>query len=183
MDVQEAVNALKADGVVLCQTDTIPGLHARARSIEAIQKVVDLKGRQDKNGFVVLVADDGMLNSVVSEVPAIGWDLIDFATKPTTIIFDDGINLPDEVTGEDGSVAVRMVKEGPIHDILRKLREPVISTSANKSGSPAAQQIADVDSDISKGCDAIVGAGISGSGQASSLIRLKNNGEVNILRK
>ncbi len=183
MDIQKAVDALKADGVVLCQTDTIPGLHARARSKEAVQKVIDLKGRQDKNGFVVLVADDGMLNSVVNEVPSIGWDLVDFATKPTTIIFDDAINLPETVTGEDGSVAIRMVKEGPIHDILRKLREPLISTSANKSGSPAAKQIASVDTVISDACDAIVGEGLAGTGQASSLIRLKNNGEVSILRK
>ena len=69
----------------------------------------DIKKRDDSKALICLVDSDHRLQRYVSDVPNVAWDLIEYATRPLTIIFDKAKNLAPNLLAEDGSVAASCV--------------------------------------------------------------------------
>ncbi len=85
----------------------------------------------------------------------------------------------------DGSAAIRITKDEFCKKLIYKLGKPLISTSANISGEVSPANFGKIDGEILKQVDYIVGLRQheKTKSQASSIIKLKNNGEVSIIRK
>ena len=83
------------------------------KACEVMQKgrVYDIKKRADSKAMLVLVDSTVKVNFYVSDVPAVAWDLIEFTTKPLTIIYDGARNLAENLLAEDGSVGIRVTAE------------------------------------------------------------------------
>ncbi|MGD1848700.1 MAG: L-threonylcarbamoyladenylate synthase [Salibacteraceae bacterium] len=184
-EIGKAVETLDTGGTLLYPTDTIWGLGSDATRVEAIEKVASLKDRPIAKTFLVLVADDAMLNRYVEEVPALAWDLIDLSEKPLTIIYSNPVNLPEVLLAEDGSLGIRIVKDIFCQRLIQKLGRPIVSTSANRSGMPSPQSFADIDSLILDGVDYVVNLRQQEkqTSGASSIIKLALNGEIKIIRE
>lgn len=146
-------------------------------------RVAQIKERSPNKSMIILLHTDNHLNRYVRNVPEVAWDLLDTATEPMTIIYPEAINLPKVAVAEDGSIGIRIVKEGPLFDLLKALNKPLISTSANISGNKPALQVEDVDPVISDQVDHVVTSDYVGTGKASTIIKLELNGEFEILRK
>ena len=182
--LQEAVEYLKVGKVILYPTDTIWGLGCDATNEEAVAKLLKIKKRDTSKSQVCLVGDDAMLNQIVVDVPALAWDLIDESSTPLTLVLPDSKGLATNVVAEDKSVAVRMIKNGDLQQLLRRFRKPLVSTSANISGEPSPKTFNDISNEILDQVDLIVELEISGmTNKPSSIIKLKMNGEITILRK
>jgi L-threonylcarbamoyladenylate synthase len=183
--VEQAVDHLKKGDVILCPTDTIYGLSCDATNEEAVNKIIDLKGRTADKSFIVLVNNDRMVNQCFKEIPSVVWDMIDLSDSPLTIVMDEGRTVAPNVLNPDGSLGMRMVKEGAAFDILQKFRKPIVSTSPNISGEPTPMEFDLIDEKISSGADYIFPnqGELKMSGKPSKIIRIRENGEVNILRK
>jgi len=148
-----------------------------------VERIIKLKGRDSSKSFVILVANDGMLQQYVSEVPEVAWDLIDAAVEPLTIIYPGAKKLAKGVAAADGSIAIRIVPSGPTHKLIHRLRRPIVSTSANLSGMPPALDIESLDPKVVEQVDHIVNSLTSLGNKPSSIIRIGLNGEVDIIRK
>ena len=85
-DIKNAVEVLKQGGVILYPTDTVWGIGCDATNAEAVAKVYRIKKRDDSKALICLVDSDARLQRYVRNVPAIAWDLLDVADKPTTVI-------------------------------------------------------------------------------------------------
>ncbi len=182
--LQKSVAIIKTGGILLYPTDTIYGLGCDATNVQAIQRIYELKKRPVNKSFIILLHSENQLNRYVKEVPPVAYDLLDCADKPTTIIYPDAINLPDLLLAEDGSLGIRIVKEGFAHQLLKKINVPLVSTSANFSGEPSAALLQDIHPDIVQSVDFVVNLPNNQATQkASSIIKLKVNGEISILRK
>ena len=92
---------------------------------------------------------------VAAPDPAV-FDFLEEQNRPTTVIFDHAINLPDNLIAEDGSIAIRLVKDEFCRHLVKRLRNPVVSTSANISGQPSPASFKDVSSAIKNQVDHIV---------------------------
>ena len=183
-EIQKCIEVLKAGGIILYPTDTVWGIGCDATNKEAVQKIYDLKKRTDSKSLIVIVANDRMLNYHVKDVPELAWDIIDIASKPTTIIYQDGKNLAENVMPEDNTIAIRMIKQGFSHQMAFNLRKPIVSTSANISGSPTPVSFNEISDDIKNGVDFIVNQSFdTGNKKPSSLMKLGVNGDIEILRK
>lgn len=182
--ISTAANELKNGGIILCPTDTIYGLSADATQSDAIEKIRELKGRDQKKSFIVLVNSDRLFNQCTAEVPEVAWDLIDNATSPLTLVVPASNFLP-EVLRPEQMVAVRFVKEGYAYDLINRLNRPIVSTSANLSGEASPQSFAEISETIKAGVDYIVPEiyDESKATRASKIVQLKENGEVVIIRK
>lgn len=180
---KKAIEVLRSGGVIIYNTDTIPGLGCDATSETSAQKIMDIKNRPVNKSFVVLVSSDRMLQNHVAEVPDLAWDLIDLAEKPTTIIYGKAKGLAKTVIADDGSVAIRMIKEGPLHQLIHNFGKPIVSTSANFSGEPSPIEISEIHPELTSKVDLIVDLPIKGTKQASAIIKLELNGEFKIIRK
>lgn len=180
----KACQILKESGIILYPTDTIWGIGCDATNPKAIEKVSLLKNRPESKSYVILVADAQMLSHYVTEVPDIVWDLLDVADKPMTIIYPKGDCLPSQVLAPDGSVAIRIPNHQFCQSLLRRLRRPLLSTSANLSGEKAASRYTQINPDLIKKVDWCAPSYLErgGTGAASSIIKIGLTGEVEIIR-
>ena len=93
-DLKKACEVMQKGGVILYPTDTIWGIGCDATNPKAVKRVYDIKKRADSKAMLVLVDSTVKVNFYVSDVPAVAWDLIEFATKPLTIIYDGSSKPP-----------------------------------------------------------------------------------------
>ncbi len=184
MSLTSAIDCIKQGKVLLTNTDTIPGLSCDARNSDAVKKIIEIKQRsKDKLNFVVLVSSDRVLNQCIDEVSEIGWDLIDCSDTPLTLIFEGAKNVAKECMGEDSTLAIRYIKDGELKLLLDKIQCPMVSTSANISGQESPKTLKDVSQDIIKNVDLVWESKTTGTGSASTIMKLKANGEFTFIRK
>lgn len=184
--LNRALEVLKNGGVLLTPTDTIWGLSCDATNEAAVEKLIDLKQRPAGKSFIVLLDADYKLEQYLSEVPAIAYDLIEYAEKPLTIIFSCARRLAPNVINEDGSVGIRIVKQPSFcRKLLELFRKPIVSTSANLSGQPAPSDFSEVDQELLKKVDYVVPSreGTPADPKPSTIIRLGPGGEYSLIRK
>jgi len=175
---------IKEGGVILCPTDTIYGLSCDAKDLDAIERIREIKGRDQSKSFIVLVNSDRLFNQCTAEIPEVAWDLIDNADSPLTLVVPASNFLP-EILRPNQMVAVRFVKGGFIGELLNKVNRPIVSTSANLSGQDSPKTFSDIHEKIKNEVDFVVDPEHDNSdrNKASKIILLKENGEVQILRK
>ena len=77
-------------------------------------------------------------------VPEVAWDIMELATSPITLIFDNASGLAPNLVAEDGSVAMRLTHEPFSKELCYRFQKPIVSTSANVSGEPAPQNFRDI---------------------------------------
>ena len=130
-DIRQAVEVMRRGGVILYPTDTIWGIGCDATNEEAVRRVYDIKKRDDSKALICLVDSDHRLQRYVSDVPNVAWDLIEYATRPLTIIFDKAKNLAPNLLAEDGSVGIRVTREEFSRQLCYRFQKAVVSTSAN----------------------------------------------------
>jgi L-threonylcarbamoyladenylate synthase len=183
-EIDDCNNVLRNNGLIVYPTDTVWGIGCDATNREAVAKVSQLKNRVDKS-FVILIDSDGMLQRYVRQVPEVAWDLIDNTEDPMTIVYPEGYNLADGICAKDGSVAVRITKDPFCQALIRKLRRPLLSTSANKSGQATPTNFEEIDPSLLQASDYVVRykQKENGKNKPSSIIRLGLTGQVEILRK
>ena len=147
-DAIEAVRTLRAGGVILHATDTVWGLACDATQPEAVKKLRDIKEKSDCSPFLVLVADDGLIQKHIEVVPDAAWDLYECSDKPTTVVMPGGRDVDLSILGEENSLGIRRVEDEWIVFVSRGLNRPIVSTSANKTGAPTPARFSDIDRDI-----------------------------------
>ena len=184
-DIKNAIEVMKKGGVILYPTDTVWGIGCDATNAQAVAKVYQIKQRDDSKALICLVDTDVRMQRYVRNVPNVAWDIMELATKPITVILDDAVNLAPNLIAEDGSIAMRITKEPFSRELCYRFQKPLVSTSANISGQPAASNYCDISQDL---LDAVDYVCLSRRQEhkphtPSSIIKLNKNGEVSIIRK
>ena len=184
-DIKNAVKVLKEGGVTLYPTDTVWGIGCDATNAEAVAKVYKIKQRDDSKALICLVDSDARLQRYVRQVPAVAWDLLDVADKPTTVILDGAVNLAPNLIAEDGSIALRITHEPFSKELCYRFQKALVSTSANISGEPAAQNYRDIAQEIIDSVDYVCWTRRQEHKPhtPSSIIKLGQGGEIKIIRK
>lgn len=155
-EIEKALNVLKNGGVILYPTDTVWGLGCDATNEEAVSKINEIKGRSSDKSFIILLDTDAKLQSYVTEIPDVAYDLIEYAENPLTIVFSGAKNLAKNVINEDGSVGVRIAKHDFCQQLIQRFRKPITSTSANISGQPSPRFFDEISEEIKDAVDYIV---------------------------
>ncbi|HPE83635.1 MAG TPA: L-threonylcarbamoyladenylate synthase [Aequorivita sp.] len=183
-EIENALLILKKGGLILYPTDTVWGIGCDATNPNAVDKVFQLKKRNDEKSLICLVNDFRMLNEYVENVPEVAYDILKFAKKPTTIIYDDPIRVAENIIAEDNSLAIRVTKDEFCKKLIQRFRRPLVSTSANISGEKTPQSYAEIDTLILEGVDYVVNLHHEKkSGKPSAIIKLKNDGSVKVIRQ
>ena len=155
-EVEEALDVLKKGGVILYPTDTIWGIGCDATSEEAVMRIYQLKKREDSKSMIILMADEREVLQYVAAPDLAVFDFLEEQTRPTTIIFEGAIGLPSNLIAADGSIAIRIVKDPFCRHLIRRLRKPIVSTSANISGQASPASFADIPQQVIKAVDHVV---------------------------
>ncbi len=184
-DIKKALEVLKSGGVILYPTDTIWGIGCDATNPEAVQRIYDIKKREDNKSMLVLMENPALLDRYVDNVPEVAWDLVEIATTPLTVIYSNAKNLAENLIAADGSIGIRFTKEIFTSQLLQRLRKPIVSTSANVSGEKPPTFFDEISDEIKKRVDYIVEYRQDDTtpAQPSSIIKLGAGGQIEIIRK
>jgi L-threonylcarbamoyladenylate synthase len=185
-EIDKTIQVLSNGGVILYPTDTVWGLGCDALNAKAIDRVYKIKKRNEEKSLIVLLADFASLYKYVSKVPEITIDLISSIEKPVTVIYDNAFNLPKNVAAPDGTIAIRVVRDGFSKDLIEAYGgNPIISTSANISGEPTPLVFNKISPELIEQADYTVKLFRDqfNQGKASTIIRLFENGTYKVIRE
>jgi L-threonylcarbamoyladenylate synthase len=141
-NLASAVEALKRGHVIVFPTETLYGLGADALNEAAVEKVFQLKGRDSHNPIPVLVANQGMLETLVAKVPTSAQRLIDqYWPGPLTLVLPGRKNIPKYLCNASGGVGVRISSQPIATLLVNGLGRPLTATSANPSGKEPARTL------------------------------------------
>lgn len=184
-DIRQACEVMRQGGIILYPTDTVWGIGCDATNAEAVARVYKIKQREDSKALICLVDSDNRLQRYVRYVPNVAWDLIDCADKPITVILDGAVNLAPNLIADDGSIGIRITREPFSKELCYRFQKAIVSTSANISGEPAAQNYSDIDPRILEAVDYVCWSRRQEhkSHTPSSIVKLKADGEVTVIRK
>jgi L-threonylcarbamoyladenylate synthase len=188
-DIKKAVETMRKGGVILYPTDTVWGIGCDATNVDAVKRVYAIKQRDDSKALICLVDSDARMQRYFRTVPDVAWQLVDSLkesdAKPTTLILDEAVNLAENLIADDGSVGIRITNEPFSKELCYRFQKAIVSTSANISGEPAAQNYCDIDPRIIEAVDYVCWSRRQEHKPhtPSSIIKLKENGEVTVIRK
>ena len=137
-------------------TDTIWGIGCDATNTAAVKHIYTLKQRDDAKSLIVLLAEaKDIFKYVANPHPDIVGIIGEF-DRPTTVIYEQAIGLPDNLVNQDGSIAIRVPRDPFCKSLIKRLKKPLVSTSANISGEPSPTSFARIAQEIKDGVDYIV---------------------------
>ncbi len=184
MNIKIALQALRNGHLIVHPTDTVWGLSGDATRPEVVELLRNTCQIPDQQGLITLLWDTSVLDRYVVKVPELAYDLIEYAEDPLTVVFPKGKNVAENLLGPDGSIAIRIVKSGPVLDLVQSFGRPIVSTIAAVSGQPLPKKLEELSSDIRQAAQETIPAPAGwASGKPSRIVRLGVGGEFEFIRK
>lgn len=169
--IERASRLILQGGIVAFPTETFYALGADALNAQAIQKVYEMKGREEEKPLLLLVAEKDWLPALIKELPAPAEKLIErFWPGPLTLVFEASARIPAKLTGHTGKVGIRVPGHPVARELIRAVSRAVTGTSANPSGSPSASFAADVIQALGGKIDAVLDGGRTAGGLGSTVL-------------
>ncbi|MDG2372490.1 MAG: L-threonylcarbamoyladenylate synthase [Flavobacteriaceae bacterium] len=182
-EVENAIKVLKNGGVILYPTDTVWGIGCDATNVEAVKNIFKIKKRTSEKALICLVHDIKMLKTYVSKVPEEIKPLISDPT-PTTIIYNNPENIAENLVARDNTLAIRIPKHEFSNRLIAKFGRPIVSTSANISGSQTPTIFSEITNSILEGVDHVVNLEKEKKGSIPSRIfKIDGDGKILTIRK
>jgi L-threonylcarbamoyladenylate synthase len=148
--------------------------------------VYDIKRRIDSKAMLVLLDGAGKLQAYMQQVPETAWMLLEASAgeRPMTIIYPKAKNLAPNLLAEDGSVGIRITQEIFTKALCEQLKRPIVSTSANFSGEPAARTFAEIVPELIEDVDYVCAYRREDNTQhqPSSIIKIDEKERITIIR-
>ncbi|WP_405060794.1 L-threonylcarbamoyladenylate synthase [Kribbella sp. NBC_01505] len=165
-----AVDAIEAGDLVVLPTDTVYGLAADAFKSDAVQRLLDAKGRGRDMPPPVLISVVESLDALATDIPDAGRKLCEkFWPGPLTVICHAQGSLMWDLGETQGTVALRV----PDHENTRELLSrtgPLAVSSANKSGQPAAMDVYDAEEQLGDSVAVYLDGGEVTGGEPSTIV-------------
>ena len=183
-DITKSLKVLRAGGIILYPTDTIWGIGCDATNTDAIKRIYNLKKREEKKSMIILLAHEEDIDNYVLNPSKKLMDFLSGQNNPTSAIFSEAMNLPENIINEDVSIAIRIVQDDFCSKLIKQLSRPIVSTSANISGADSPKNFSEIPKVIKDGVDYIVHHRQHElkKYQPSSIVRIGKGGEIEKLR-
>ena len=147
--MHDLIKAMNDGEAVVYPTETLYAIGCDATNVDACQKVIDIKARPDSKPLPLIVGSVQMLDLVTDEKPAMLQELAaSFWPGPISILVKALPSLPKCLSDENGYTSVRWSGHPFASELSRRMRKPLIATSANLSGKPPVALPEDLDSEM-----------------------------------
>ncbi len=171
-----AVSHLRQGRIVAFPTETYYGLAVDPDCVLAVQRLFAVKRRSPDKALLLLIENIEQLDSLVKEVPPQYLPLIEnFWPGPLTLIFQGKKNFNQLITGNTGTVGVRISPNPVAQALVRRMGKPITATSANISGCSPARSAQEVSQMLGDDIDYIIDGGQTSAGLCSTIVGVKND--------
>jgi L-threonylcarbamoyladenylate synthase len=181
-EIKKGVKILQKGGVIAFPTDTVYGLGANAFNPTAVEMIYEIKNRPRYQQFPLLIADVKQLTALAEPIPEIAWFLARrFWPGGLTLVLSKKDSVPAYLASRP-TIAVRIPNHPVCLALIQHLGNPLIGTSANISGQPAALTAEEVRQQLGEKIDLIINGGKCPGGKESTIVDITHEPPV-ILRQ
>jgi tRNA threonylcarbamoyl adenosine modification protein (Sua5/YciO/YrdC/YwlC family) len=157
--LKRAAEVLRAGGVIVYPTDTIYGLGCDITSRQAIERVRQLKGRDARKPMSFVCADLSHV-SRYAQVSNYAYRVLKrFLPGPYTFVLPATRETPRILQSRQSTVGLRVPDHPVPLELVRLLGNPILSTSANRSGQEVLTRPEDLEADLGGEVDLILECG------------------------
>lgn len=138
--IQQAVRVVEAGGIIAYPTEAVYGLGCDPLNIDAVARLLSLKQRPVAKGLILVAADIEQLSDFVTFPTGQSAEAIrDSWPGPVTWLLPVQSWVPNWLTGDHPTLAVRVSDHPVVRDLCLAFAGPLVSTSANRHGHPPAR--------------------------------------------
>ena len=168
--IERAASAIRRGRVVAIPTDALYTLVADPFNLHAVGLVFRAKGREIHRSLPLLVSDMLMAEDLAKELSSRFLFLARrFWPGPLTIIVPAAAKVPLKVTGNTGRLALRQSRSKVVAELLERLQQPLVATSANISGQPTCRSGIEVFGKMDGRLDLVLDGGLC-AGEGSTTV-------------
>lgn len=155
--VERAAALLRAGGLVVLPTETVYGLAALASDRAALDRIYEIKGRPRQKALALHLRSVDEVYRYAVDLGAGARRVAEaFLPGPLMLVTRPAAVVPPWICSEDGLVGIRVPDHPVAQAVLARVGAPVVATSANRSGRPAAARVEDVLADLAGQVDLVV---------------------------
>ena len=157
--VLRAVECLRNGGVIVYPTDTVYGLGCDITSKHAVERIIRIKGRDPKKPMSFVCADLTHI-SRYARVSNLAYRILKrFLPGAYTFVLEASSEVPKMLLTRQKTVGIRIPEHPVSSALVRELGNPILSTSANRSGAEPLNVPLEIQEVLGKQVDLILDAG------------------------
>jgi len=128
--IKKVVDVLRSGGLIIYPTDTVYGLGCDITNTKALERVAKIKGiKLEKANFSFVCCDLSNISDYIKQIDTATFKILKRALPgPYTFILTGNNDLPKEFRKKK-TVGIRVPNNNIVLEIVRKLGNPIISTS------------------------------------------------------
>jgi len=161
--IDVAAQYLKQGKVIAYPTEAVYGLGCDPDNVDAVSRILQIKHRALDKGFILIGASWEQIEPLVTYIqPELLTRVFATWPGPITWLFPASTQVPFWIRGNHNSVAVRVTAHPIAKALCERFGGPIISTSCNKSGDPAARDVRGIQFTLSDTVDCVVEGPLGG---------------------
>jgi L-threonylcarbamoyladenylate synthase len=169
----EALATLNEGGLVVIPTETFYGIACDARSTEAVDRLIRIKGREEGKPIPLIAGNTDVVKRSASSLPGNFQGLADrFWPGPLTMILSSSEIFPEQITAGTGTVGIRVPGPSFALELAMTFKGPLTATSANMAGQQPPQMLDEMDPPLVQAVDLVVDGGKTPGGEPSTVLDL-----------
>jgi len=169
--LERIAEILQRDGVIAYPTDTLFGLGCLASRKKAVDRILQIKGRDPKKPMSILCADMEMLCRYTRHLDTPTFRLLkQMLPGPYTALLPASREVPRYLQNKQ-VVGLRIPDHPFCLGLTKLLGEPIITTSANISGQPTLNTAWELEEELGHALDMVVDCG-QPAGVGSTIVDL-----------
>ncbi len=171
-DLRDAVRMLRDGGVIAYPTEAVWGLGCDPFNEAAVVRLLRIKQRPVDKGLILIAGALAQLDELID------WNALPEERReavlaswpgPHTWVVPATARVPRVVTGDHASVAVRLTAHAEVVALCGAFGGPLVSTSANRAGHPAATRCDGLDPILLAQIDAVLAGEVGGRPTPSTI--------------
>ena len=175
-NLEEIKRILQNKGIIIFPTDTVYGIGCDCFQEEAIQKIFNIKKRNNNNPLCVLTDSVEKINKVTKSIKPKEKDLMEkYFPGDLTIIMDKNETVPAILTANLDTIGVRIPNHKIALEILKHYPNPIATTSVNIAGNSPGIEVADFLEEFGEKVDLIIDGGKTPIGLPSTIVKVEDN--------
>ncbi len=178
-NVNKAARAVRGGGVIAYPTEAVWGLGCDPWNMQACLELMQVKQRAAEKGMILIAGSMAQFGSLLTALSPEtqqqlqqGWASSDQQGAVTYLVPDVYDLVPRWIKGSHDKVAVRVSQHYLVRQLCGTLNMPIVSTSANLAGRPAARSRLQVEKHLGQNIDYILPGSLGGARQPSRIIDL-----------
>lgn len=171
--ISAAAQCLKQGGVIAYPTEGVWGLGCDPVNQRAIRRLMAIKQRSPNKGLILIAANVEQFAPYLAGLTKEQFQqVMSYWPGHTTLIVPDNGYASSLLTGDFGSIALRVTQHRPVVELCNTFGGPIVSTSANRAGREACRWPWQIKARLGDDIDYCLGGATAGINKPSQIIDL-----------